>query len=216
MVSSASVHAQVGALITRVSEDFKLAALLTSSATAIDQETEAAADTERGANQAAHALQLAFELLRSGTVLAAAAPAGAQVLDSNVIGVGADEIFTEGGGKSLLREKKEAEENGDVMKVARRAAFLRSSFLPFASFLLRDVGPTWLPIWDRLDTTLAATAVTSADSADADSGTDTTLDRTEAPPTTNEKSVVYNLDQGSRPSGTFTLVQVPGVSGHSS
>lgn len=215
MVSSASVHAQVGELIAKVSNDFKLAASLTSSATTTGHEA-AAANTERGANQAAQALRLAFELLRSGAVLASAAPAGAQVVNSNAIGVEADDIFTEGNVKALPRERKEEEGNGEVMKVARRAAFLQSSFLPFASFLLRDVGPTWLPIWDRLDTTLASTPVPSADKADAHVGTNTTLDLTGAPQTIDEESVVRNLDQGLRRSGTSTPVQVPGASDHGS
>lgn len=39
------------------------------------------------------------------------------------------------------------EEKKDRRKMRR--AFLESSYLPFASFLLREVGPTWLPVWDR-------------------------------------------------------------------
>lgn len=32
--------------------------------------------------------------------------------------------------------------------MALRNAFLETSYLPFASLLLREVGPTWLPVWD--------------------------------------------------------------------
>ena len=35
-------------------------------------------------------------------------------------------------------------------RMAQREAFLESSYLPFASLLLREVGPTWLPIWDSI------------------------------------------------------------------
>lgn len=34
--------------------------------------------------------------------------------------------------------------------MALREAFLESSYLPFAALLLREVGPTWLPVWDSV------------------------------------------------------------------
>lgn len=48
-------------------------------------------------------------------------------------------------------------------------AFLESSYLPFASFLLREVGPTWLPIWDSGPASPASPAATRSDSGN-DSG----------------------------------------------
>lgn len=47
-----------------------------------------------------------------------------------------------------------SDESDDRGRARRRAAFLESSYLPFASFLLRDVGPAWLPIWDSKNTSL--------------------------------------------------------------
>lgn len=55
-------------------------------------------------------------------------------------------------------------------RVALRSAFLESSYLSFASLLLREVGPTWLPVWDSAPV-LSSAARFTTQAANADTAT---------------------------------------------
>ncbi|CAN0078009.1 unnamed protein product, partial [Laminaria digitata] len=122
-----SAHAEVGMLLMQVRGEF----------------SRSSPSHPEGAARAAAALRKAFEMLnfccschgslqewpRPGRRYHHRCAEGAQQLDGRATGVDA--------GEQGRRE------------VALRRAFLESSYLPFASLLLREVGPTWLPVWDR-------------------------------------------------------------------
>lgn len=82
-------------------------------------------ERSKGAVIAAQALRRAFELLNYDRGCSATCPPSLEVDDGG--------IEEEGGGRQR-----------------RRRTFLESSYLQFASFLLREVGPAWLPVWDGI------------------------------------------------------------------
>lgn len=116
----ASTYAQVGDILTRVRQEFSLA-------------SSSGPDNPEGSTRAAGALQLAFELLNSSSLCV-------RSVDGTT---GQDCAANE---PSLHQEEQQHQKQ----KRRRRSAFLESAFLPFASFLLREVGPKWLPLWDRI------------------------------------------------------------------
>lgn len=83
-------------------------------------------ERSKGAVIAAQALRRAFELLNYDRGCSATCPSSLEVDDGG--------IEEEGGGRQRRR----------------RRAFLESSYFQFASFLLREVGPAWLPVWDDI------------------------------------------------------------------
>lgn len=131
MDSPLSAHAQVGLLLTRVFHEFSSAEK--------ERGTVGASATAAVAHSAAVALRLAFELLKSGSYL-----------------THETEKPDDAGSAGQKEGTRDCEPR--EARRRRREAFLESSFLPFATFLLREVGPTWLPIWDRYSTTAEFTA----------------------------------------------------------
>ncbi|CAM9938777.1 unnamed protein product [Pylaiella littoralis] len=123
-----SAHVQVGLLLTQVRGEFLRASVSDPASPA----------------KAAKALSQAFELLNSCDFCYHCRS------HEDAAGGCEGERGTVAGDDDNRKEER-------VDKVALRSAFLESSYLPFASLLLREVGPTWLPVWD------SAPAVSPAD-----------------------------------------------------
>lgn len=157
MVPLTSAHAQVGALLTIVREEFTLA-LASPSEGSNSANGRATGAVKGGVYQAAHALQLAFELLQFGSINCSTT--GLEVVgpDSDAEAAHAQGRGKRGGHALFSGVSRGGVDDDEKIKERRRTAFLQSSFLPFASFLLREVGPIWLPIWDRTAATAPADA----------------------------------------------------------
>lgn len=66
------------------------------------------------------------------------------------------------------------EERAD--RVIKRRIFLETLYLPFASFLLRNVGPSWIPVWDIAEESMTKGQSSSAASTSGSRPPDSSLD----------------------------------------
>ncbi|CAN0453121.1 unnamed protein product [Ectocarpus sp. 12 AP-2014] len=142
-----STHVKVGLLLTQVRGEF----------------LRNSPDEPGGAARAAKALKRAFELLncRDERCRRLSEGSGAGGLCCRSCSTTEDEarLLEESAGDADDDRGDVASAEGSAKdRMALRTAFLESSYLPFASFLLREVGPLWLPAWDRAaSTNLVAT-----------------------------------------------------------
>ncbi|CAM9509070.1 unnamed protein product [Scytosiphon promiscuus] len=139
-----SAHARVGLLLTQVRGEF----------------LRALPSDPEGSSRAKRALRKAFELLNCCDSCYRCRTPPNSALSGQLCCRNAEEK-----GGRLCEEPPEAgvderrahadadhESAAAPERMGVRNAFLETSYLPFASSLLREVGPTWLPVWERDNT----------------------------------------------------------------
>ncbi|CAM9894117.1 unnamed protein product, partial [Hapterophycus canaliculatus] len=139
-----STHVRVGLVLTQVRGEF----------------LRASPSDPEGSSRAIKALEKAFELLNCCDSCYRCrtppnpAPGGrycCRYIEEKEIRLNEEAIEADGD-KGGARADVDEESTAFSDRIALRNAFLEASYIPFASLLLREVGPTWLSLWDLKST----------------------------------------------------------------